>query len=103
MVPEVVATGIGGEAARKHGLHQQTPLWFYILKEAEQLHRGQRLGPVGSTIVAETFLGLVHGDQRSFLWQRKNWVPELPSEKPGHFTMTDMLRFVNDINPIGES
>ncbi len=101
--PEVVAAGVGGKAARKHGLHEQTPLWFYILKEAEQLHLGQRLGPVGSTIVAETFLGLVHGDQRSFLWQRKNWVPELPSEKPGHFTMTDMLRFVNDINPIGEA
>ncbi|MGJ5621397.1 peroxidase family protein [Sulfitobacter sp. MF3-043] len=103
MSPEVIATGVGGEAARKHGLHEETPLWFYILKESEQLNQGLRLGPVGSTIIVETFLGLVHGDQRSFLWQRKNWEPELPGAEPGHFTMADLLRFVNDINPIGES
>lgn len=61
---------------------------------------GQRLGPVGSTMVAEVFLGLVHGDHDSFLWMRKNWKPELPAKKPGTFTMTDLLQFVGDISPI---
>lgn len=72
-----------------------------MLKEAEHHHKGLRLGPMGSTIVAETFLGLVHGDHDSFLWRQGNWVPHLPSAAPGHFTMADLLRFVGDINPIG--
>lgn len=102
LTPAQVGSGQTGQVAVEQGLHEHTPLWFYILKEAEVLHDGQRLGPVGSTIVAETFIGLIHGDQNSFLWQRKNWQPELPSAIPGTFTMADMIRFTNDINPIGD-
>ncbi len=99
--PADIASGTDGAAAARHGLHQRTPLWYYILKEAEVLHQGLRLGPVGSTIIAETFLGMVHGDHDSFLWRKSNWVPELAGAEPGHFTMADMLRLVGDINPIG--
>jgi hypothetical protein len=101
LTPDQIATGNEGEIAARHGMHKRTPLWYYILKEAEVHHGGRRLGPAGSTIVAETFLGMIHGDHESFLWQRSNWAPELPSETPGHFTMPDLLRFVNDINPVG--
>ncbi|MEM6676464.1 MAG: heme peroxidase family protein [Pseudomonadota bacterium] len=101
LAPADIAQGPDGAAAEAHGLHRRTPLWFYVLKEAEVVHAGCRLGPVGSTIVAETLFGLVHGDRRSFLWQRANWMPELPSAQHGHFTMADLLRFVDDINPIG--
>ncbi|MEM9795251.1 MAG: heme peroxidase family protein [Pseudomonadota bacterium] len=96
-----IAAGSDGQAARDAGLADRTPLWFYILKEAEVHHQGQRLGPVGSTIVAEVFLGIVHGDQKSFLWQHANWAPSLPSAAPGHFTMVDLLNFVGDLNPVG--
>jgi hypothetical protein len=47
-------------------------------------------------------VGLVHGDQNSFIWQEKNWKPHLPSAKTGEFTFADLLRFVNDINPLGD-
>jgi hypothetical protein len=43
----------------------------------------------------------VHGDHDSFLWQRSNWVPELPGATEGHFTMADLIRFVGDVNPVG--
>ena len=43
-------------------------------------HDGLRVGPVGSTIISEVFVGLVHGDHNSFLWQVKNWKPTLPSQ-----------------------
>jgi Animal haem peroxidase len=89
------------QMVRGHGLHLATPLWYYILKEAQVQHQGKRLGKVGSVILAETFLGLIHGDHKSFLWLRANWTPELPSAAPGHFTMADMVRFVDDINPVG--
>lgn len=99
--PADIATGTDGAAAKAHGLHEATPLWYYILKEAQVMHDGLRLGPVGSTIIAETFLGLVHGDHNSFLWKRSNWKPELPRADDETFTMVDLLKFVDDLNPVG--
>ena len=60
----------------------ETPLWYYILKEAAARADSKRLGPVGSRILSEVFVGLVHGDHKSFLWQRSNWTPELPGATP---------------------
>jgi hypothetical protein len=101
LTPAEIAKGTDGAVARKHGLHEHTPLWYYILKEAEQRGGGERLGPVGATIVAEVFIGLVHGDHQSYLWQKgKGWRPTLPSKTAGEFTMADLLRFVGDISPI---
>jgi hypothetical protein len=96
-----IGKGPDGAVAKKHKMTEATPLWYYVLKEAQHFHQGVRLGPMASLIVAETFLGLVHGDQESFLYRRSNWKPELPSAKPGHFTMADLIRFVGDVNPIG--
>jgi len=71
----------------------ETPLWYYLLREAEVLTEGRRLGPTGARIVAEVLIGFLHGDPASFLRQAPGWVPELPSEEPGHFTIGDVLRF----------
>jgi hypothetical protein len=102
--PDEIASGPDGAVAREHGLHEQTPLWYYILKEAHVRHQGQRLGPVGTTIVSEVLMGLIHGDHQSYLWQRgSSWRPTLPSETQGNFTMADLLRFVDEINPIGDA
>ena len=101
LTPDEISTGADGAVAKKHGLHLRTPLWYYILKEAEQRSSSERLGPVGATIASEVFVGLVHGDHRSYLWLKgKDWKPELPSLTPGEFTMADLLRFVGDISPI---
>ena len=101
LTPAEIAKGPDGAVAKKHGLHEETPLWYYILKEAEQRGKGEKLGPVGATIVSEVFVGLVHGDHTSYLWLKgKNWKPTLPSKTPGEFTMADLLRFVGDISPI---
>jgi hypothetical protein len=103
LTPEEISKGPDGAVAKKHHLHTNTPLWYYILKEAEQRGKGERLGPVGATLVAEVFVGLVHGDRQSYLWLKgKSWKPTLPSKVPGEFTMADLLNFVGDINPIGD-
>ncbi|MCU0911407.1 MAG: heme peroxidase family protein [Rhodobacteraceae bacterium] len=93
--------GSDGTVLKEQKLHTATPLWYYILKEAQLVHGGARLGPVGATIIAECFLGFVHGDHDSFLWNRRNWKPELAPAGSDTFTMVDMLNFVNDINPLG--
>jgi hypothetical protein len=46
----------------------------------------------------------VHGDRASFLWQKgKTWKPQLPCKEEGRFTMGDLLRYVDDINPLGDA
>ena len=69
----------------------RTPLWYYLLAEAKH-HGGNRLGPVGGTIVAEVLVGLVRRSTDSIL-SVPSWKPSLPSAKPGTFTLSDLLRF----------
>jgi hypothetical protein len=71
---------------------EQTPLWYYVLAEAAVLGGGLRLGPVGSTIVAEVLVGLVRRSENSIL-RTEGWEPTLPSAQPGTFTLPDLLRF----------
>ena len=73
------------------GFLERTPLWYYLLAEARH-HGGQRLGPVGSTLVAEVLVGLVRRSHDSIL-ASPGWVPSLPSAKPGKFELADLLRF----------
>ncbi len=79
------------QALEDGGFLDRTPLWFYVLAEAAH-HGGQKLGPVGSTIVAEVLIGLVRCSQDSIL-RAPGWTPSLPSETPGRFGLADLLRF----------
>ena len=74
---------------RPFDLHRRTPLWFYVLREAELAAGGERLGPVGGRIVAEVIVGLVEGDRQSYLRQCPDWAPTYGSG--GRFTMVDLL------------
>jgi hypothetical protein len=101
--PKQLANGPDGKVAKEQGFDRETPLWYYLLKEADVMGKGRRLGPVGSRILAEVFVGLLQGDRYSYLSQAPGWKPTLPSGKAGDFTMVDLLRFVDDINPIGDA
>ena len=80
-----------------YGLQNRAPLWFYVLREANVAENGERLGPVGARIVAEVFIGLMQGDDKSFLTLEPDWKPFLPTvdtSTQGHdFRMIDLLRF----------
>ncbi len=80
------------------GWNSETPLWFYILREAEVCHGGERLGEVGGRIVAEVLLGLIDGDPNSYRNAGTQWRPELPGTQAGQFTMADLLRFAGLIS-----
>jgi hypothetical protein len=81
-------------------MDRSTPLWYYILKEAEVLENGLRLGPVGSRIVGEVFIGLLQADTNSFLAGDENFIPILPSATPGKYEITDLLRFAGVVHPL---
>jgi hypothetical protein len=99
---EEIGSGPDGAVARKHGFTCETPLWYYILKEAQIQAQGKHLGQVGSRILAEVFVGLLEGDSGSFLARNPDWKPMLPAAIPGTFTMVDLLRFVDDLSPIDQ-
>ena len=54
------------EVVQAHGFDLHTPLWFYVLAEAEQ-RGGGRLGEIGSMIVAETICWLTNRSKVSIL------------------------------------
>lgn len=101
--PREIASGRDGEVAERHGLHETTPLWYYILKEAQIQGNGKHLGEVGSRIVAEVFLGMLEQDPGSYLAQAPEWTPTLPRAVDDEFTMVDILKFVDELNPIGDA
>jgi len=76
-------------------LVSSTPLFYYILKEAELVEDGMRLGPVGARIVGEVFIGLLQYDPEAYINHQSNWLPTLPTfgGTPESFRMIDFLRF----------
>lgn len=57
-------------------LQTNTPLWYYILLEAETNAGGARLGPLGSRIIAEVIEGALWANPQSFLRQYgRYWKP----------------------------
>jgi Animal haem peroxidase/TAT (twin-arginine translocation) pathway signal sequence len=78
----------------KPELDGEAPLWFYILKEAEIVGRGETLGPVGGRIVAEVLVGLLQKDPNSYLYLNPSWKPASPvTPVRGRFTMADLLKY----------
>jgi hypothetical protein len=82
------------------GLETSTPLWYYVLKEAEVVANAEHLGPVGGRIVAEVFIGLMELDPRTWLASMPNWKPNYGTG--GSFTMNDWLK-VGGVDPAGRA
>lgn len=74
------------------GWRGETPLWFYILREADVRCDGERLGPVGGRIVGEVLTTMIERDPGSFR-ATPGWTPTLPAARPGHFSLADLLTF----------
>ncbi len=68
------------------GFLTKTPLWYYVLKEAEVQAAGNSLGEVGSRIVNETILGQLRADSGTYLNSPGSWDPShgvtLPNGDP---------------------
>jgi hypothetical protein len=69
----------------------ETPLWYYVLAEAEQRENGARLGEVGGRIVAEVFLRQLKVDKNSYLNAKPAWAPTVPHT--GAFDISEFLKF----------
>jgi hypothetical protein len=75
--------------AGKAGWSGETPLWYYILREADVRSNGDRLGPVGARIVGDVLVGLLDLDLSSVRHAPVGWRPrasliELLTKPPAH-------------------
>ncbi|MEM6385495.1 MAG: heme peroxidase family protein [Pseudomonadota bacterium] len=90
---EELTSGQTGEAVSTGGFAEATPLWFYILREAEVQTGGATLGQLGSRLVAETLVGLTLCDPSSYWHQpgadRGRWHPQ-DGAQPGGEPVIDM-------------
>lgn len=76
-------------SAERDAVVARTPLWFYVLREAEL--NGGVLAGVGARIVAETFHRAMEGSRTSLV-REPGWTPFLGPRR-GTFEMTDLLQF----------
>jgi heme peroxidase len=98
---EFVAKGVSPElstAVKASKFTTQTPLWFYILAEAAHYKdKAGRLGPVGSTIVAEVLIEILRRSEDSILGPRYTkedpWRPHTRISTEGECNLSDFLRF----------
>lgn len=83
------------------GFDENTPLFYYILKEAQMLAAGEHLGPVGGRIVGEVIIGLLQTDPAGYLSQNPQWTPSLP-KRGSSFKMIDFLTFAR-VDPLSRA
>lgn len=91
--------------------HLKTPLWFYILKEAQNIG-GETLGPVGSRIVAESFLAFARTSKTSIFTAKNDTEHTVfnPAKSPLRTvqgneplnSLAHILAFVDEVNPLGD-
>jgi hypothetical protein len=101
---ETVARALGAEplSAEEVGLAEsgwrdETPLWYYVLREADARHDGDRLGAVGGRIVGEVLVGIIDGDPESYRGVEPGWKPTLPVLSGGErFCLGDLLALSAD-------
>ena len=76
----------------EHGWDAETPLWYYVLREADVQQQGDRLGEVGGRIVGEVLVGIIDADPESYRSVNRAWRPTLPAAAPDRYTVTDLIR-----------
>jgi len=79
-------------------LSPSTPLWLFVLAEAETTEGKQRLGQLGSHIVAEFLLGSLRCDEGSVLYATpanlQGWGPTATIAANHRFAMPDLLAYL---------
>ena len=76
----------------EHGWTGETPLWLYVLKEAEVAPRRRAArARSAAAIVGEVLVGIIDADPESFRSVEPEWKPTLPGRRAGSFGLADIL------------
>jgi len=90
-----------GSALKQGRLEKNTPLFYYVLKEAELSGSGLTLGPTGSYIVSETIQGALEADPEGYMavagkdWALPSW--RFPTGRTGVInSLIGLIRLIGD-------
>ena len=79
-------------------LGARTPLWLFVLAEAETTQQSQRLGELGSHIVDEFLLGSLRCDEGSVLYAApadlQNWGPTMTIAQNRRYSMPELIAYL---------
>lgn len=90
-----------GSVLREVGLEHNTPLFYYLLKEAELTSEGLALGPIGSHIVSDVIQGALEADPESYIsavgpkWKLPSWRFPSGSRRP-ITSMIGIIQLIGD-------
>lgn len=90
-----------GTVLGSNRLEQNTPLFFYVLKEGELRANGLTLGPVGSHIVSEVIQTALEADPDGYMarvgpqWQLPRWLFPSGARRPIN-SLIDIIRLLGD-------
>jgi hypothetical protein len=90
-----------GTVLAKHGLIGNTPLFYYVLKEAELRGAGLCLGPVGSHILSDVIQAALESDAAGYManagpdWKLPVWLYPSGVRRPVN-SLIGMIRLVGD-------
>jgi hypothetical protein len=79
-------------------LGARTPLWLFVLAEAEATEQSQRLGELGSHIVDEFLLGSLRCDEGSVLYAApgdlQGWGPTMAIAQNRRYSMPELILYL---------
>jgi hypothetical protein len=92
---------LSGTVLRSIGLEQNTPLFYYLLKEAEINAAGLILGPIGSHIVSEVIQSSLEADPHGYMsivgpkWPLPIWLFPGGTRRPVN-SLIGVIRLIGD-------
>jgi hypothetical protein len=92
---------LSGTVLRSIGLEQNTPLFYYLLKEAEINAAGLTLGPIGSHIVSEVIQRSLEADPHGYMsmvgpkWPLPAWLFPSGTKRPV-YSLIGVIRLIGD-------
>lgn len=80
----------------------KTPLWYYILREAEVTENGQRLGQLGSTIVGEVIVQAIMNGEYSYAHGKALFGDQqlINGKRADGIKLRDLIDFVYEPTPL---
>jgi hypothetical protein len=97
-VRKLLADRLQSAGFEQNLLASRTPLWLFILAEAESTQASQRLGELGSHIIDEFLLGSLHCDQGAVLYANpsdlQGWGPTETIAQNGRYSMPELIGYL---------
>ena len=97
-VRKVLAARLQSAGFDPHLLTRRTPLWLFILAEAESTEASQRLGELGSHLISEFLLGSLRCDQGSVLYAAahdlQGWGPTETIFSKRRYSMPELIGYL---------